>query len=57
MSLETRFQEAVQHFWHARDAQQQKQVDAGTIDAGSRGAVTGGTQMGALEVSRQRSAG
>ena len=50
MSLETRFQEAVQHFWHARDAQQQKQVIAGTVDAGSRGAVTGGTQMGALEV-------
>lgn len=50
MSLETRFQEAVQQFWRARDAQQQKQIDAGTIDAGSRGAVTGGTQMGALEV-------
>jgi hypothetical protein len=48
--LPTRFQEAVQHYWIARSSQQQKQVDAGTIDAGSRGAVTGGTQMGALEV-------
>jgi hypothetical protein len=50
MSLDSRFIEAVQQFWHARDAQQQKQIEAGTIDAGSRGAVTGGTQMGALEV-------
>ena len=47
--LEERFQEAVQSFWDARDRQQQKQVEAGNIDAGTRGAVTGGTQMGALE--------
>jgi hypothetical protein len=47
--LAERFQEAVQAFWDARDRQQQKQIDAGKIDAGSRGAVTGGTQMGALE--------
>lgn len=50
MELETRFREAVQSFWSARAAQRQKQVDAGRIDAGTRGAVTGGTQMGALEV-------
>lgn len=48
--LERRFFDAVQHYWDARNAQQQKQVDAGRIDAGTRGAVTGGTQMGALEV-------
>lgn len=48
-NLDERFQEAVQHFWDARERQQQKQVDAGKIDAGTRGAVTGGTQMGALE--------
>lgn len=48
--LQIRFQDAVQHYWNARTLQQQKQVDAGVIDAGSRGAVTGGTQMGALEV-------
>jgi len=47
--LDERFQDAVQNFWDARDRQQQKQVDAGRIDAGTRGAVTGGTQMGALE--------
>jgi hypothetical protein len=48
--LDQRFRDAVQAFWDARDRQQQKQVAAGRIDAGTRGAVTGGTQMGALEV-------
>jgi hypothetical protein len=47
--LDERFQAAVQAFWDARDRQQQKQIEAGKIDAGTRGAVTGGTQMGALE--------
>ena len=47
--LDQRFHQAVQAFWDARDRQQQKQVEAGKIDAGTRGAVTGGTQMGALE--------
>ena len=47
--LDERFQAAVQDFWDVRERQQQKQVDAGKIDAGTRGAVTGGTQMGALE--------
>mgnify|MGYP000872080264 CR=1 FL=1 len=50
MSLDERFREAVQQFWRARDAQLAKQVASGRIDAGTRGAVTGGTQMGALEV-------
>lgn len=50
MNLEARFHEAVQSFWNARAAQKKKQEDAGKIDAGTRGAVTGGTQMGALEV-------
>ncbi len=49
-ALDQRFQQAVQAFWDARGRQLQKQVEAGKIDAGSRGAVTGGTQMGALEV-------
>lgn len=47
--LDERFHAAVQSFWDARDRQQQKQVEAGKIDAGTRGAVTGGTQMGTLE--------
>ena len=49
-NLQERFQEAVQSFWDARARQQQKQVEGGRIDAGTRGAVTGGSQMGALEV-------
>lgn len=48
--LDKRFRAAVQSFWDARAKQQQKQVETGKIDAGTRGAVTGGTQMGALEV-------
>lgn len=48
--LARRFQDAVQHFWRGRAAQQQKQVTGGHIDVGTRGAVTGGTHMGALEV-------
>lgn len=47
--LDQRFQQAVQAFWEARDRQQQKQVTGGKIDAGARGAVTGGAQMSALE--------
>ena len=33
--LGERFQDAVQAFWDARDRQQQKQIDAGKIDAGT----------------------
>ncbi|HSH80379.1 MAG TPA: PaeR7I family type II restriction endonuclease [Herpetosiphonaceae bacterium] len=50
MDLDARFWAAVQSFWSARSAQKKKQVERGIIDAGSRGAVTGGTQMGALEL-------
>ncbi len=49
-NLEGRFHEAVQSYWNARRRQQEKQVEGGKIDAGTRGAVTGGSQMGALEV-------
>jgi hypothetical protein len=47
--LDQRLQDAVQSFWDARDRRQQRQVEAGRIDAGTRGAVTGGSQMGQLE--------
>ena len=50
MDIDARFQDAVQHYWTARENQQKKQTEGGRIDAGTRGAVTGGTQMGALEV-------
>lgn len=50
IDIDARYEDAVQHFWIARETQQQKQIQGGKIDAGTRGAVTGGTQMGAIEV-------
>lgn len=50
IDIEARLRDAIQQFWNARHKQQQKQIEGGRIDAGSRSAVTGGTQMGALEV-------
>lgn len=50
MDLAARLQDAVQHYRDARLAQRQQQIERGTIDAGSRADVTGGSQMGALEV-------
>lgn len=50
MDIDDRFRKAVQSYWVARDSQKKKQIDGGKIDAGTRGAVTGGSQMGALEV-------
>jgi len=47
--FDERFREAVQAFWTARDGQAAKQRDAGRSDAGSRGAVTGGGHISALE--------
>lgn len=49
MDIDRRLQEAVQSFWTGRDAQAGKQKEAGKVDAGIRGAVTGGQHMGALE--------
>jgi hypothetical protein len=37
--------ESVKAFWGNRDASRQKQIEAGKIDAGNRGAVTGGKNM------------
>lgn len=50
MEIDERFIIAVQSYWDSRAAQKKKQEEGGKIDAGTRGAVTGGTQMGALEV-------
>jgi hypothetical protein len=50
MDIDQRFTDAVQQFWTGREAQKKKQEVGGVIDAGTRGAVTGGTHMGALEV-------
>lgn len=45
MTLDDRFLQAVQAFWDVRTAQMRKQQETGKVDAGSRGAVTGGAQM------------
>jgi hypothetical protein len=50
LDIDRRLQEAVQSYWDARSKNKEKQVQSGKIDAGTRGEVTGGTQMGALEV-------
>lgn len=50
IDLETRLNEAIQSYWNARAKNSEKQVQSGKIDAGTRGEVTGGTQMGALEI-------
>ncbi len=50
MNIEARLQDAVQSYWKARRKNREKQIKSGKIDAGTRGEVTGGTQMGALEV-------
>jgi len=50
LDVEKRLQEAVQSYWDARSKNKEKQLKSGKIDAGTRGEVTGGTQMGALEV-------
>lgn len=50
MDIDKRLRNAVQSYWDARRKNKAKQVQSGKIDAGTRGEVTGGTQMGALEV-------
>jgi hypothetical protein len=47
--LDRRFQEAVQYFWAGRDLAQQRQIESGKVDAGSRGAVTSGRHMAGIE--------
>jgi hypothetical protein len=40
---------AVRAYWTGRDLQTEKQIQSGKIDAGTRGAMTGGQHMHALE--------
>ncbi len=40
---------AVMAFWAGRDLQTQKQIEAGTVDAGTRGSVTGGLYLNPLQ--------
>lgn len=50
MDIEKRLQNAVQSYWNVRAKNKKKQIEGGNIDAGTRGEVTGGAQMGAIEV-------
>ncbi len=50
MDIDKRLQKAVQSYWDARGKNKEKQIEGGKIDAGTRGEVTGGAQMGAMEV-------
>ena len=50
INMDSRFRDAVQYVWTGRLKQREKQAEAGKIDAGSRGDVTGGAHMGALEL-------
>ena len=38
----------MERFWQVRGQQSQKQIEAGVVDAGTRGSVTGGKHMDAL---------
>jgi hypothetical protein len=40
---------AVRAFWADRDLQTQKQIETGKADAGTRGSVTGGLHLNALQ--------
>jgi hypothetical protein len=48
--LEQRFVEAIGSFWQARLKNRAEQEQRGAIDQGNRAEVTGGTQLGALEL-------
>jgi hypothetical protein len=50
LDIEKRLRGAVQSYWDARSKNKEKQIEGGKIDAGTRGEVTGGSQMGAMEV-------
>jgi Restriction endonuclease XhoI len=49
MDLAKRFQTAIEEFWNTRNQQQHQQRQRGKADTGSRGAVTGGAQLRAVE--------
>ncbi|UJH71734.1 PaeR7I family type II restriction endonuclease [Ornithinimicrobium sp. INDO-MA30-4] len=49
MATHERWNEAVRAFWTGRDLQTQRQIESGKVDAGNRGAVTGGQHLKPLE--------
>lgn len=49
MDIDKRLRAAVQSYWNVRAGNKEKQTREGKADAGTRGEVTGGAQMGATE--------
>ena len=49
MDIDARLNDAITAFWASRTEQKHSQIERGTVDAGTRGSVTGGTQMMVLE--------
>lgn len=49
-TVDHRFTEAIRSFWEARTRNRAKQQERGVVDQGNRAEVTGGTQLGALEL-------
>lgn len=45
VDYEVKAREAVQAFWGNREQARRKQIEAGRVDAGERGAVTAGKNM------------
>ena len=43
------YEAAIRAFWAGRDLQAQKQIESGNVDAGTRGSVTGGSHLNALQ--------
>jgi hypothetical protein len=50
LDIDKKLHKAAQSYWDARARNKEKQIVGGKIDAGTRGEVTGGSQMGAMEV-------
>jgi hypothetical protein len=48
-NLDTRFGEALEALWTGRKTALQNQVNAGRVDAGTRGAVTAGAHLNSLQ--------
>lgn len=49
LDIDARLQKAVQSYWNTRTGNRDKQAKGGKTDAGTRGEVTGGAQMSAIE--------
>jgi type II restriction enzyme len=49
LPIDYSWDDAIRAFWAGRDLQTQRQIDAGRIDAGTRGAVTGGKHLEAMQ--------